>query len=424
MDVGERPATSFDEVAAAPPSAPAPDAPDAPAPDAPDAPASASAPASPADPAVPSASAGPSDPTSTAKPAVAAAKAAGNAKARKHVPFSVKFGICLAVMVVAMFGSFMMGRYQNVDAIMAAKITAKSVFPFLPIEGDWTTLDAKVVTEVRWPRILMALLVGAALSCAGASYQGVFRNPLVSPDILGISAAAGFGAAVGIIWQDAYSPWVQVLAFTFGICGVLMAYFLARTRGQIPNVMLILAGVVVSAIANAGISIMKYMADPYDDLPAITYWLMGSLSGMRWQNLAFAGPIILIALAVLFVFSWRLNLLTMGDDEAKSMGVKSSRLKSVVIVCATAMTATAVSQAGTIGWIGLVIPHMARMLVGPDHSKLIPTAAVIGGTFLLLIDDIVRTASETALPLSIPIALIGAPFFAVLIKKTKQGWTE
>lgn len=343
---------------------------------------------------------------------------------RARLGFGLKFGACVVVMLLALLLSFMLGRYQNVDALTAIQITLKQVFPFLPIDQSWETLDAKVVLSVRWPRILMALLIGAALSCAGASYQGVFRNPLVSPDILGISACAGFGAAVGIIWKDAYSPWVQMLAFAFGILGVAAAYFLARTKGQIPNVMLILAGVVVAALANAGISIMKYLADPYDDLPAITYWLMGSLSGMRWENLAYSGPIILVCLAVLFVFSWRLNLLTMGDAEARSMGVRSSRLKSLVIVCATAMTATAVSQAGTIGWIGLVVPHMARMLVGPDHSRMIPTSAVLGGTFLLLIDDIVRSASETALPLSIPIALIGAPFFAILIKRTKKGWSE
>lgn len=349
----------------------------------------------------------------------------GNAPAKKsRFGFAVKFGIALAIMAVVVFASFMIGRYQNVDALVALQITLHQLFPALPIEPTWEALDASVVLNIRWPRIIIALFVGAALSCSGAAYQGVFRNPLVSPDILGISAAAGFGAAVAIVFTNPYSPMVQISAFVCAILGVVLAYLLARVKGSIPNVMLILAGVVVSAVFNAGISMMKYMADPEEQLPAITFWLMGSLTGVRWENLAYCVPIIGISLIVLLLFSWRLNLLTMGDDEAKSMGIKASRLKTIVIVCATAMTATAVSQAGTIGWIGLVIPHMARMITGPDHSKLVPMSAVMGGTFLLFIDDLTRVLSETALPLSIPIALIGAPFFAVLLKRTKQGWVE
>ena len=343
---------------------------------------------------------------------------------KSRFSFAVKFGIVLAVMIVVVFTSFMIGRYQNVDAIQAIKITLYQLIPSLPIEPTWEELDASVVLSIRWPRIIIALFVGAALSCSGAAYQGVFRNPLVSPDILGISAAAGFGAAVAIVFTNPYSPMVQILAFACAILGVVLAYLLARVKGSIPNVMLILAGVVVSAVFNAGISMMKYLADPEEQLPAITFWLMGSLTGIRWENLVYCVPIIGISLIVLLLFSWRLNLLTMGDDEAKSMGIKASRLKTIVIICATAMTATAVSQAGTIGWIGLVIPHMARMVAGPDHSKLIPMSAVMGGTFLLIIDDLTRVVSETALPLSIPIALIGAPFFAVLLKRTKQGWVE
>ncbi|WP_350454962.1 FecCD family ABC transporter permease [Slackia heliotrinireducens] len=343
---------------------------------------------------------------------------------KPRVGFAVKFAIGLVVMVAVVLASFMIGRYQNVDAIQAIKITLSQVFPFLPIEHDWAELDASVVLSIRWPRIIIALFVGAALSCSGAAYQGVFRNPLVSPDILGISAAAGFGAAVAIVFSNPYSPIVQISAFVCAIGGVVLAYLLARVKGSIPNVMLILAGVVVAAVFNAGISMMKYLADPEEQLPAITFWLMGSLTGIRWENLAYCVPIISVSLIVLLLFSWRLNLLTMGDDEAKSMGIKASRLKTIVIVCATAMTATAVSQAGTIGWIGLVIPHMARMIAGPDHSKLIPMSAVMGGTFLLLIDDLTRVISETALPLSIPIALIGAPFFAILLRRTKQGWVE
>lgn len=340
-------------------------------------------------------------------------------RAHKRLPnFWLRFAGAILALLAVILVSFMIGRY-SVDPWDAVKIVAAK---FLPIEPTWSDMSAKVVWDVRWPRILMAVLVGAALSCSGAAYQGVFRNPLVSPDILGVAAAASFGAAVGIILHGAYSPSVQILAFICGILGVGCAYFLAYTKGHIPNTMLILAGVVTSSLFNAGVSVMKYLADPYDDLPAITFWLMGSLSGMRWSNLLFAAPVILVAMAGLWFVSWRLNILTMGDDEARSLGINTSRLKIAVIVCATALTATAVSQCGAIGWIGLVIPHMARMIVGPDHRKLIPTAAVLGATFLLLIDNLTRTVSETSLPLSIPIAFIGAPVFAVLLRRSTRQW--
>ena len=250
----------------------------------------------------------------------------------------------------------------------------------------------------------------------------MFRNPLVSPDILGVSAAASLGAAIGILWHGAYSASVQILAFTLGILGVVLAYFLACTRGTVPNTMLILAGIVTGSLFNAGVSVTKYLADPYEELPAITFWLMGSLSGVRWENLVLATPIIVLGLVGLWLASWRLNILTMGDDEARSLGINATRLKVLVIVCATALTATAVSQVGAIGWIGLVIPHAARMVVGPDHRRLVPAAAVIGATFLLLIDNLTRSVSETALPLSIPIAFIGAPFFAVLLRRSTRQW--
>lgn len=343
-----------------------------------------------------------------------------SATARRSAPrrFGLAFGVAVAVLVVSIITSFLIGRFP-VEPLEALRIIASHIVPITP---TWEAIDAKVVWEVRLPRIVMAVLVGAALSCSGAAYQGVFRNPLVSPDILGVSAAASLGAALGIVWRGAYSPSVQVLAFVFGIAGVVIAYLLAYTRGTVPNMMLILAGIVTGSLFNAGVSVMKYLADPYDDLLAITFWLMGSLSGMRWENLMVAAPIIGVGLVVLWVVSWRLNVLTMGDEEARSLGINTTRLKVVVIVCATALTATAVSQVGAIGWIGLVIPHAARMVVGPDHRKLIPAAAVIGATFLLLIDNLTRSASETSLPLSIPIAFIGAPFFAVLLRRSARAW--
>lgn len=337
---------------------------------------------------------------------------------RRQHTFGFFFGCAVIILLAIILLSFLVGRYP-VEPWEAIKIMASRVFP---IESTWSDMDAKVVWEVRWPRVTMAILVGSALSCSGAAYQGVFRNPLVSPDILGVSAAASFGAAVGIVMRGAQSPSVQILAFICGILGVLIAYSLAYTRGHVPNTMLILAGVVTSSLFNAGVSVMKYLADPYDDLPAITFWLMGSLSGMRWDNVLLAFPIIVLAIVGLWFVSWRLNVLTMGDEEARSLGINTTRLKAVVIVCSTALTATAVSQCGAIGWIGLVVPHMARMISGPDHRKLIPTAAVLGAGFLLLIDNLTRTVSETSLPLSIPIAFIGAPVFAILLRRSSRQW--
>ena len=341
-----------------------------------------------------------------------------NRQGRRPVPFPVVLALVLAVLVITIAVSFVIGRYA-IDPWQAMRIMASK---FFTVEHTWRELDAKVIWEVRWPRTLMAVLVGAALSCSGAVYQGVFRNPLVSPDILGVSAAASFGAALAIVLAGAFSPLVPTLAFGMGILGVQLAYGLAKVRGMTPTIMLVLSGVVVSSIFNAGVSIMKYLADPENDLPAITFWLMGSLSGMRWDNLAFAAPIILAGLVVVMIVSWRLNLLTIGDAEARSLGVNTQRTRMVTIICATAMTATAVSQSGAIGWVGLVIPHMARILVGPDHRKLVPVAATLGAAFLLIIDSLTRTVSESSLPLSIPIALVGAPFFAVLLRRSKGVW--
>ena len=314
-------------------------------------------------------------------------------KSRGHhpVPFWLVFALALAALTAIVAVSFLVGRYA-IDPWEVVRIMASR---FIAMEHTWRELDAKVVWEVRWPRTLMAVLVGAALSCSGAVYQGVFRNPLVSPDILGVSAAASFGAALAILLSGAFSPLVPSLAFGMGILGVLLAYALARVKGMTPTIMLVLSGVVVSSIFNAGVSIMKYLADPEDDLPAITFWLMGSLSGMRWENLAFAAPIIVVGLAVLMVITWQLNLLTMGDAEARSLGANAQRTRLIAIICATAMTATAVSQSGAIGWVGLVIPHMARILVGPDHRKLVPIAAVLGAAFLLTIDSLTREAMRT-----------------------------
>lgn len=338
----------------------------------------------------------------------------------KKLNYKLCITILILLLIVFAISSMLIGRYslsaQDSFKILIYKMGIPN------INKTWTSLQESVITTIRMPRVLTAIFVGAGLSVAGASFQGIFHNPLVSPDILGVSASAGFGAALGIIIGSQTSSLVSIFAFTFGIVGVGSAYFLSRVHKTTPTVMMVLSGVVVSSLANAGISILKYFADPLEQLPAITFWLMGSLDSVRLKEAFIAIPVISICLTILFLLGFRIDLLSMGENEAKSLGVRPERLKALVIITSTLISAISVYICGTIGWIGLIIPHVSRMLVGPSYRKLLPTAALLGGMFLLFIDDLVRTISESSLPLSIVISLVGAPFFAALLRKTKGEW--
>jgi iron complex transport system permease protein len=265
------------------------------------------------------------------------------------------------------------------------------------------------------------MMVGAGLSISGASYQGMFRNPLVSPDILGVSAAAGFGASLAIL-MSLNEGMIQVLALAFGIVGVILTYLISRVYRTTPVLMLVLSGVVVGAFFSAMIAITKYVADPYTKLPAITFWLMGSLSTASARDIITILPSMLIGSVGLLLVSWRINILAMGDDEARSLGIRTELLKGVVIFCSTIVTAAAVCVSGIIGWVGLVIPHIARMMVGPDHRVLLPASIAIGSAYLLFVDNLARTLIAAEIPLGILTAIIGAPFFAYLLRRTKGGW--
>ncbi|MGP1568604.1 MAG: FecCD family ABC transporter permease [Peptoanaerobacter stomatis] len=338
----------------------------------------------------------------------------------KKLNYKLCITILILLLIVFAISSMLIGRYslsaQDSFKILMYKMGIPN------INKTWTNLQESVITTIRMPRVLTAIFVGAGLSVAGASFQGIFHNPLVSPDILGVSASAGFGAALGIIIGSQTSSLVSIFAFTFGIVGVGSAYFLSRVHKTTPTVMMVLSGVIVSSLANAGISILKYFADPLEQLPAITFWLMGSLDSVRLKEAFIAIPVISICLTILFLLGFRIDLLSMGENEAKSLGVRPERLKDLVIITSTLISAISVYICGTIGWIGLIIPHVSRMLVGPSYRKLLPTAALLGGMFLLFIDDLVRTISESSLPLSIVISLVGAPFFATLLRKTKGEW--
>jgi len=285
--------------------------------------------------------------------------------------------------------------------------------------GPWAENDtAVVVWNLRLPRIAAGFLIGAALSAAGAAYQGMFRNPLVSPDILGVSAGAGLGAALAILMGFSLL-WVQGLAFCGGLLAVGTVYFVAGlVRRHDPVLVLVLAGVAVGTLFSAGISLAKVLADPSVQLPSITFWLLGGLNAVTTGDLALAAPLVVAGLLPMLLLRWRVNLLSLSDEEAAALGVNVSRLRATLIVCATLMTAAAVAVAGIVGWVGLVVPHAARLLVGPEFSRLLPAVLLLGGGFVIAADTLARSATAIELPLGILTALVGAPVFLVLLARS------
>lgn len=317
--------------------------------------------------------------------------------------------------------------------LIAAMLIGAAIGPFPLSPGRIVAVlagargDAQAVTvlwNIRLPRVLAAALVGAALAAAGAAYQTVFRNPLVSPDILGVSAGAGFGAVLGILLGLPVMA-IQMLGFGFGLATVALVLALAlalRGLGQI--LITVLCGIAIGALAGAGISLVKLLADPEQQLPAITFWLMGSLAGVKRPDIAAALPAILVGLAPLIALRWRIGLLAMGDDEARSLGVEAGRLRLLVIACATLMTAAAVAMAGVIGWIGLMVPHMARLITGPRFDRMLPAAVLIGAGFMVLVDTAARSIATLEVPLGILTAVLGAPVFIWLLAKGARPWSE
>jgi iron complex transport system permease protein len=290
----------------------------------------------------------------------------------------------------------------------------------LPFSGIEVARDVQVlILHHRLPRALAAAAVGAALAASGAAYQGVFRNPLVNPGLLGVSSGAGFGASLVMVTLGG-GALVYPSAFVFGLLAVALSYWIARIYRQTPTVMLILGGVIVSAVFSALVSLMKYLADPQTQLPDIVYWLMGSLSKVSWEQFWALLPMCGGA-AVLLLMSWRIDILSMGDKEARSLGLSVGRDKGIVVAGATLATAGAICIAGVVGWVGLVIPHIARMLVGSRNSRMIPASIAIGAAFLVVVDTASRSIWASDIPLGILTALIGAPFFVYLLKKTKGG---
>ena len=308
--------------------------------------------------------------------------------------------------------SFVVGRY-GVPLGQVVRILLSGV---LPLEQTWTDNMAIAVLNVRLPRILLACLVGCGLSAAGTGYQTVFQNPMAAPDILGASSGACFGAALAILTGQS-AVMITVFAFLASLLSVALVYLVGNhTRGN-RVVNLLLAGIMVGSLFSACTSYIKLVADPTNQLPQITYWLMGSLSGTRMGTVRFAAVCMAVGLVPLLLLRWRMNLLTLSPDEARTMGVHTDRLRLAVILSSTVLTAAAVSVSGMIGWVGLVIPHLSRRIVGSDCRRLMPMACLFGAAFLLLVDDMARCLTATEIPIGILTAFVGAPFFIYLMVK-------
>jgi len=321
-------------------------------------------------------------------------------------------------LVVLVAVAFSVGRFPvtpaEVLAVLWSKLTGTA-------HGLPASIDT-VVLSVRGPRIVAAILVGAALAAAGAAYQGLFRNPLVSPDILGVSTGAALGAVIGIYLSLGVVA-IQALAFVVGLGAVVVVYAVgAALRRHDPVLVLVLAGIVIGTLLGSCVSLLKYLADPYNQLPAITFWLLGSLASVTLGDVRAVAPSVVLGLVPLVLLRWRMNVMTLGEDEARALGVDTRRLRLAVVAAATLMTAGVVSISGVVGWIGLLVPHLARFLVGPDFRRLLPASILLGSGYLLAVDTLARTVARIEIPLGVLTAFIGAPFFIWVLAASRRGW--
>jgi len=319
-----------------------------------------------------------------------------------------------AILVCAFVYCLCIGKYQVTPGetlhILFSKLTGR--------ERDWTPLTESVLFGLRMPRILASIVVGASLSLSGAAYQGIFRNPLVSPDFLGISSGACIGAAIAILMGLA-SGFLQAFAFAGGLIAVSITVAIPRLMRSTSNIMLVLSGIIVGGLMFSILGFIKYIADPLTQLADITYWQMGSFSYISTGALLSILPTIIIPAVALFCVSWWINIMSLGEKEAQTLGANVYRIRNVVVVCATLLTASSVCIAGTIGWVGLVIPHFGRMIAGPDNTRLMPTACLLGALFMLLVDTLTRTIGTSEMPISILTGIVGAPFYAWLLYRQR-----
>lgn len=330
-------------------------------------------------------------------------------------PFALLALATLAAMLLALT----IGRYPIGVSDIAAYLGATVGLSTIPHERY--DLLHNLVVEIRLPRVLAAVLIGGSLASSGAAFQAIFRNPLVSPGMLGVLGGASFGAALGMLLSGDWLV-VQALAFAAGLLAVAIAVAIANLFGPASMVMLILGGLITGALFTSLLSIAKYVADPYDQLPAIVYWLMGSLGAVGLEQVKWCAAPMLAGIGVLAVLGRALDALSMGDDEARSLGVPVHAVRYGVIAAATLVSALSVSMAGMIGWIGLIVPHLARLLVGPGNARLVASSAVAGALFLLLADCIARTAASAEIPIGIITELLGIPAFLLILGRARRAW--
>jgi iron complex transport system permease protein len=341
------------------------------------------------------------------------------ASRRAGLPDKALLCVLAVALALVFLLSLLLGRY----AVTPGEALRALMSWTRPFAGSVSPDVATIILCVRLPRVAADMLVGAALSTSGAAFQGIFKNPLVSPDILGVSTGAGLGAAMAILFS--LGPFgVQAMAFGFGLLAVTATYCLGSWRAKAGEavLVLILSGMIIGTVFSACISLIKYTADPYNILPAITFWLLGSLASVGASDVALAAVPILGGLTVVNLLRWNLNVLSFGDEEALSLGVDVRRVRLAVIAAATLMTASAVAISGVVGLVGLVVPHLARLVVGPNYRVLLPACVLSGAMFLLIVDDLARTLFMAEMPLGILTSLIGAPFFVYLLSNLRRGW--
>ena len=333
-------------------------------------------------------------------------------KTAENTIFYIILGILpfLAALICLGIGRYSMSVSETVTTLFSRFTNAK-------VDNTAYT----VIFNVRLPRIILAAVVGAGLSCAGAAFQGLFSNPLATPDTLGVASGASFGAVLAMLIGGNMIG-IQGMALIFGLISCLITFLIGRSSRRGSIVMIVLAGLVVSSVFDALVSLMKYVADPQDELPVITYWLMGSMSRANYKNLVMGIPFIVIGIIIIFALRWRLNILSFNEDEARSLGVNVKILRVAFILASSMITASCVSMCGQVGWVGLLVPHISRMMRGNNNCKVIPVSISLGAFFMIVMDTFARSATASEIPISILTAIIGAPVFIVLLKKTGGSW--
>ena len=333
-------------------------------------------------------------------------------KTKRSWPVQLLLFLCMLVCIVlaACVGKYPVSPEESLNIMLSA---------LLGKTGNASEMTVNVVLGLRVPRILASVIVGGALSMSGAAYQGIFKNPLVSPDFLGVSSGACIGAAVAILLSLS-ATYISVLAFVFGIAAVLITVAIPAIMGNRSNVMLVLSGIIVGTAMSSILGFIKYIADPNTQLASITYWTMGSFSYITLADLLAILPIIAIPAIILFLMSWWIDVLSMGEEEARTLGARVGLIRGITIICATLLTAASVCIAGTISWVGLIVPHFGRMTVGPSNRRLLPMCALLGGLFMLAVDTLTRTIGTTEMPVSILTGVLGAPIFCWLLFRQRR----